>query len=139
VNWDAANRLIPLLSDKQETICLRVSRRLLDTYPEIQRMLKLEGGLSMEKRLSEVSVTRLCRMLQAILLFETLDLADQEFRWAGGVLPRSGVTYQHNLSMTRWFFQEINQFELQPGEALLLASIEQHILQLIEETYAPNK
>jgi hypothetical protein len=139
VNWEAANRLIPLLSDKQDTICQRVSRRLLDAFPEIQPMLKLEGGLSVEKRLSEVSVTRLCRMVQAILLFETLTIADQEFRWAGGVLPRNGVTYQQQISMARWFFKEINQLQLNADEKLLLADIEQHILHLIDDIYKQSQ
>jgi hypothetical protein len=102
-------------------------------------MLKLEGSLSPEKRLSDVSVSRLCRMLQAILLFETLTIAEQEFRWAGGVLPRNGVTHQHQLSMLRWFFEEINQLSLEPAEIALLAGIEQHIITVIDSVYQQEK
>lgn len=107
----------------------------MNTFPELEQLLKLEGGISAAQRLNDVSVERLCKLVQAILLFETMTIADQEFRWASGVLPRSGVTYRHQMSMVSWFFEEVRRLELDSSEMALTRQIEEHLLDQVDQIY----
>ncbi len=135
MNATAAARLAAKLDGKRDMICKRVTVRLLATFPELKQVLHLEGGIAAEDRLNQTATDRLCELVRAILLFESLSLADQEFRWAGGVLPRYGVRYQHQSSMVRWFFEEFVRLGLDEEEMRLVGEIEQYILSIVKSVY----
>lgn len=130
-----ASRLAGHIQSKQDTICKRVTVRLLVSYPDLKQLLKLEGGTSAEERLNSVSVQRFSELVRAILLFEVLELADQEFQWAGGVLPRHGVQFQHQTALVRWYFEEVSRLDLDAEELALAGEIEEHLLSIIRAIY----
>lgn len=135
MNSAAAGRLALRLSEKKDLISKRVTTRLLATFPELIQLLKLEGGVSPEERLTQVSTGRLVELVRAILIFETLSLADQEFQWAGGVLPRTGVTYRHQSFMVRWFFEELGRLGLDAEELMVARELEHYILDVVAAVY----
>jgi hypothetical protein len=134
----AATRLAGQLSTQGQPICRHVASRLLRAYPEITRSLRLDEGYHAADRLSEVAVERLNELVRAVLLFEVLSLADTELTWAGGVLPRRGVTRQHQAAMVRWFFEEVRRLPLSPAEGELSREVELYFLGAIGTAYEQN-
>lgn len=135
VDANVAKRLADRLQAWQHIICTRVTTRLLVTYPELVRTLRLESVTSVEERLSQVSVVRLYELVRAILLFDLPELADKELAWAYGVLPRSGVTFEHQASMIAWFFDEIQQLGIEPDETIIVEMLKQRMLDVMQRIY----
>jgi hypothetical protein len=131
----AASRLAVRLKEQKDPLCNRLADRLLQAFPEIEGMLRLEGEAAPAQRLVSSSSGRLCELVRAILIFEDLSLADKEFGWAAGVLPRSGVTYTHQTTMVRWFFEETRRLGLDASEEAASREVEQHILNVLDVLY----
>jgi hypothetical protein len=131
----AASRLAARLKEQKEPLSARLAVRLLQAFPEIEGMLKLEGEAAAPQRLVSSSSGRLCELVRAILIFEDLSLADKEFGWAAGVLPRSGVSYTHQTTMVRWFFEEARQLGIGADEDAAAREVEQHILRVLNDLY----
>lgn len=133
-----ASRLAGQLSAQRQLICRQVSNRLLRAYPELTRTLRLEENYQAADRLSEVAVERLSELVRAVLLFELPALADGELQWAGGVLPRRGVTSQHQTAMVRWYFEEVRRLPLTPAESDLARELEQHFVSAVAAAHGQN-
>ncbi|MFP4435979.1 MAG: hypothetical protein ACLFVO_01925 [Chloroflexaceae bacterium] len=135
----AAEHLAEQLATQRTLICARVTTRLLLTFPELVQTLRMEAATSVEARLSEVASERMYELVRAILLFGLPNLAEQELRWAVGVLPRSGVTTEHQAAMIRWFFEETRQIGLEPAEIAITQELEQYMLDLLTTlTHTPS-
>lgn len=134
----AASRLAGQLSAQQKPLCQHVSARLLRAYPELTRSLRLEENYSPAERLSQVAVERFSELVRSVLLFELPALAEQELIWAHGVLPRRGVTYQHQSAMVRWFFEEVRRLPLSAAELELARELEQSLLRSVDAVYHQN-
>jgi hypothetical protein len=134
----AANRLAAQLSAQHHPLCQHVSSRMLRAFPELSRSLRLEENYNATDRLAQVSVERLNELVRSVLLFELPSLAEKELKWAHGVLPRRGVTYQHQSAMVRWFFEEVRRLPLTPPEVDLTREIEQYFTDLVNEVYQRN-
>jgi hypothetical protein len=112
-----------------------ISRRLLETYPEINDSLRLEERYSPIERLAAVSVTRLSELVRAALIFGQPTLIDDELRWAIGYLPKQGVKFDHQDALVRWMFEEIRQMHLSNAEYNLSIELEQYIRERIKHLY----
>ncbi len=134
----AASRLAGQLSAQHKPLCQHVSTRLLRAYPELSDSLRLEENYSAADRLSQVAVERLNELVRAVLLFELPALVEQELIWAHGVLPRRGVTYQHQSAMVRWFFEEVRRLPLTAAEIELARELEQSMLRSVDTVYHQN-
>jgi hypothetical protein len=130
-----ASRLAEQLDSHHEPICHRVAARLLRSYPELMQTLRLDERHQPVPRLAQVSVERMSELVRSVLLFELPSLADKEFTWAHDILVRSGVTQQHQLSMVRWFFEELRRTPLGPAELELAREIERHFLSVIRQLH----
>lgn len=131
----AAVQLADRLSAQQQPICQQVTARLLQAFPELAGLLRLEEQYEPAARLSAVSVEPLSELVRTVLLFELPALADGEFVWAHGILPQRGVTHQHQAAMVRWFFEELRQQPLGPAEQQLSRELEQHFLAVVSRVY----
>lgn len=134
----AATRLAGQLGAQQQQLCQPVAARLLRTFPELSRSLRLEEQYSATDRLSQMAVERLNELVRSVLLFDLPALADQELTWAHGVLLRRGVTYQHQAAMVRWFFEEVRRLALSPAELALTRELEGYFVQAVTQAYGPN-
>lgn len=130
-----ASQLADQLSQMQKPLCKHVSARLLQAYPELTQALRMEENYSPADRLAQVAVERLNELVRTVLLFELPSIADNEISWAAGVLPRRGVTYQHQSSMVRWFFEEVRRLTLTPAQLELTYELERHFLLAVEQAY----
>lgn len=124
----AATRLANQLSSHQGSLCDQVASKLLTAYPELTQSLRLEENYAPVARLSEVAVERLSDLIRSVLLFDLPSLADKEFVWAGDLLPRYGVRYEHQASMVRWFFEEVRKLPISPAELMITRELEQYFL-----------
>ncbi len=131
----AAAQLAEQLNDEQERLCEVVAVRLLRAFPEITQTLRLEENHTPTTRLLHVAVTRLYELVRAMLLFEQPTLADSELRWAHGVLPRSGVTYEHQAMLIARFFEEVATLPLTSNERRVAHEIERHMLAQVNQVY----
>jgi hypothetical protein len=134
----AANRLAGQLSTQGQPICHQVAARLLRAYPELTRTLRLEESYQATDRLSEVAVERLKELVRSVLLFELPALADTELQWAVGVLPRRGVTREHQTAMVRWFFEEVRRLPIGNAERDLSREVEQYLVEAIGHAFERN-
>jgi hypothetical protein len=134
----AASRLAGQLSSQQQPLCQHVAARMLRAYPELTRSLRLEETYQPAERLSAVAVERLSELVRSVLLFELPALADSELTWASGVLPRRGVTEQHQTAMVRVFFEEVRRLPLTPAESDLTRELEQYFVGAIGQAYHRN-
>lgn len=134
----AAARLAQHLSQQQQPLCEYVAHRLLRSFPELGATLRLEEQYTPVERLSEVAVARLHELVRSVLLFELPSLADRELEWAHGVLPRRGVTYEHQSAMIRWFFEEVRRLPLSAAELAVANEIEQYFLRAATQAYHGN-
>ncbi|WP_129629059.1 hypothetical protein [Candidatus Oscillochloris fontis] len=131
----AASQLADTLSAHHQSLCDHVSARLLAEYPEIAQSLRLEENYTPVRRLSAVAVERLNELVRAILIFDLPSLADQELEWAQGVLPRNGVKSEHQMSMVRWFFEEVRKLPISPIEQAIAHEIEHYFLGRIKQIH----
>jgi hypothetical protein len=131
-----ATQLAAKLHQVHQPLGRRVAQRLLQAYPELTQALRLEESYPAVDRLSEVAVERLLELVRSVLLFELPSLADSELRWAVQVLPSSGVTYQHQSSMVRWFFEEVRQLQLSAAELQLSHELERYFLKVVTHVYS---
>lgn len=134
----AAHLAERLNNSVRDIISLRVARRLLVAFPELTETLRPEVTTSPEERLSKVSTERLFELVRAILMFDMLSLADQELYWAHGVLSRSGVTYEHQSTMVRWFFEEVRRLDLELAELAVTRELEYYMLGVIATIFQLN-
>jgi hypothetical protein len=134
----AATHLAAQLSDEHDHLCETVAARLLGAFPELTASLRLEESYTPTSRLSHVAVTRLYELVRTVLLFEQPTIADSELRWAHGVLPRSGVTYEHQAAMITWFFEEVAKLPLDANERRVANEIERHLLAQVRQVYRYN-
>jgi hypothetical protein len=133
MNSTTTNRLADLMADP--ALCNQVAERLLHAFPELAHTLRLEENYSPTARLSAVAVERLSALARAMLVFELPNLADRELAWASGVLPRNGVTHDHQAAMVRWFFEELRRLDLAPGELAQARDIEGYLLAQVRRLY----
>jgi hypothetical protein len=134
----AAAHLATHLSSEHTQLCESVATRLLNAFPELVQTLRIEENYTPIARLTEVSVERLYELVRAALLFEQPALVDNDLRWAHGVLPRSGVTYEHQSTMIRWFFEEVTRLPLSVNEHRVATELERHMLSQVRYVYHGN-
>ncbi len=132
-----STRLANRINTQSDILHAPVSARLLEAFPEINTMLRLEEMYSPNARLKHVAVERLSKLVQAMLIFEMPEIADQELQWAANILPRSGVTYDQQSSMVRWFFEELRQLNLDSDESSLAQDIEHYLIGVVRNIYHP--
>jgi hypothetical protein len=131
-----ADRLAGRITEQRTSLETRVSERLLESFPEVQELLHLEGDALPIERLNEYSTRRFCDIVRGVLLFETMSIAEQELAWAKGVLHREGVSSMHQSKLIRWFFAEVHSLDLDESERHLAHNIEQHMLEYLDVLYS---
>ncbi|WP_322510746.1 hypothetical protein [Chloroflexus sp.] len=131
----AATQLARRVEEHRQAIAERVASRLLRAFPELAHTLRLEENYSPVERMAEVAVRPLSDLIRAMLLFDALEIAETELRWARGVLPRWGVSYEHTTAMIRWYFEELSRLPLASEERAVAGEIERHLLSLMVRLY----
>ncbi|NJN19266.1 MAG: hypothetical protein HC822_24955 [Oscillochloris sp.] len=138
MDLSVATSLAEQLGNERQQLCSPVAARMLRAFPELNRSLRLEESYSPTNRLSEMAVERLNELVRSVLLFEAPSLAEHELRWAYGVLPPHGVTFEHQSTMVRWYFEEVRKLQLSSEEHTLTYELERFLLSCVRQVYRRN-
>lgn len=130
-----SNRLAARLASSEEHVCRNVSDQMLKTYPELQHSLHLDGNATPSLRMSRMSAEPLNAMVRGILVFDTLSVAENELRWAAGVLPRYGVQRKHHTALMHTYFTEVMQLDLDLSEMALVTDLRANLLAMLDVCY----
>lgn len=137
--WLASDglRLSSVLEQHREQICEIVSKRLATVYPNLcYDDSRPDAEYFQRHTFSEVP-RRFQRVLQAVLLFQSLDVIEHEYRWGWKILPNYGVTRQQLRTQVRWYFDALRlSIPLESADLPHVSTLESTILEIIERVTA---
>jgi hypothetical protein len=128
-----AEALAHILQEREAAVTHRVAARLLERFPELTSVLRLEEDYGVVDRLAEVSVERLNRLVRAMVLFDAPTLAEPELRWARDVLARWGVTRRHTVGLIDLYFADLEQSGLDSPQLKLARQLHRFLLTQLDQ------
>lgn len=93
------------LDDRREPICAVVSSRLAMTFPTLCFDPARPDALAFQQRTFHETPRRFHRLIQVVLVLQTLEVITREYRWGWQVVSRYGVQQEHMLAQVRWYFE----------------------------------
>lgn len=130
-----AERLARALQDHRNALCERVAARHLAAFPELAQTLRHLPGDTPQERIRTVAVDQLHTLIVATLTFGAPSLAENEYRWSGRVLPRSGVRQQHQIALVRAYAAEAHNLPLDSEERATLNYLVTALISIIQALY----
>ena len=137
--WLAArgSQLSTALDKHGEKICAVVSTRLAATFPLLCYDSARGDAEFFQQHMFQEVPRRFQRVLQAVLLFQSLAAIEQEYRWGWTILSHYGIAPLHLLAHVRWYFSALRAtIPLDASDIQPLDILERNILQIIEEVTA---
>lgn len=137
--WLAARgpQLSGALDKYGEQICTVVSTRLAATFPTLCYDSTRSDAEFFQQHMFHEVPRRFQRVLQAVLLFQSLAMMEQEYRWGWTILFHYGIAPLHLLAHVRWYFSALRAaVPLDTSDIKPLDTLERSILQIIEEVTA---
>jgi hypothetical protein len=128
-------RLAQDLEARRDELCERVATAHLASFPELAHSLRNVGDDTAVRRLRAGAVDRFHKLVTAILTFGALSLAEQEYRWCSGILPRYGVRQEHHIALVRTYAAEARALQLDPQEIEALDLLCAGIIDIIRRFY----
>lgn len=130
-------RMAQALDEHRDQICGIVSKRLATVFPSLcYDPVRPDAVYFQQLTFVEVP-RRFQRVLQAVLLCQSLDVIEHEYRWGWKILPAYGVTRKHMRSQVRWYFDALRlSVPLEATDIPHLNTLEQAILDIIERVTA---
>jgi hypothetical protein len=132
---DPAARLARRLDAARDTLCESVASQHLARYPELARTLRRLTGDTPQKRMRQAGVDRFHDLVVATLTFGIISLAENDYTWMKGVLPRRGVRQVHHLAMLRTYVAAAEQLPLAADERAALQRVNDQIAAVIRRIY----
>jgi hypothetical protein len=125
------------ISTHGESICERVSSRMMATFPNLCFDPLRFDAASFQKQAFRETPRRFHRLLQVVLLCNSMNLIEREYRWGWRILSRMHVERRHMLAQVRWYFEEIfSQVPLINDDKLQLIEMRDSVLHMIEQITA---
>src|SRR3954469_10737766 len=94
-----------VLESRREQICDMVAARLASAFPTLCYDPHRPDALEFQRITFYQTPRRFHRLIQVVLLLQSLEVIEREYRWGWPLLQRFGVTQQHMLSQARWYFE----------------------------------
>lgn len=121
------------LDSQRDQICGIVSTRLATVFPTLCYDTSRPDAAYFQQHTFVEVPRRFQRVLQAVLMFQSLAVMEQEYRWGWSILPSYGVTRQHMLTQVRWYFDALRiSLPLDAADSLHLSTLEGSILEIID-------
>ena len=130
-----AERLAHTLQQHRDELCERVAARHLTAFPELAQTLRHLPGDTPQQRIRAVAVDHFHTLIIATLSFGAPSLAENEYRWGGGVLPRNGVRQQHQIALVRTYAAEAHNLPLDIEERATLNYLATALISIIQALY----
>jgi hypothetical protein len=123
-----------LVESRREPICDLVAARLASAFPSLCYDPQRPDALEFQRLTYHQTPRRFHRLIQVVLLLQTPEVIDREYRWGWPILQRYGVGRQHVLSQVRWYFEATRTLTTpDPLDAPYLEALEDKALQIIDQ------
>jgi hypothetical protein len=122
------------LDERREPICDAVSSRLAMSFPTLCFDASRPDAHAFQQRTFHETPRRFHRLLQVVLVLQTLEVITREYQWGWPVVSRYGVQPHHLLFQVRWYFEAAQAQTIQrPEDSARMAYLATTILRAIEE------
>jgi hypothetical protein len=122
---------------RREPICDLVATRMASAFPSLCYDPHRPDALEFQRLTYQQTPRRFHRLMQVVLLLQTPEVIEREYRWGWPILQRYGVGRQHMLSHVRWYFEVTRALTaLDPLDAPYIEMLEDKVLQMIEQITA---
>lgn len=96
-----------MVHQQSDTICERVSQRLTSSFPNLCYDPVRFDATTFQRQAHRETPRRLHRLMQVVMLCNSTDVVEREYRWGWRLLPRYRVERRHILAHIRWYFEEV--------------------------------
>ena len=108
--------IAPMLDDQREPICAAVSSRLAMNFPTLCFDPDRPDAHAFQQRTFHETPRRFHRLVQVVLVLQTMAVITREYRWGWEVISRYGVQQHHMLAQVRWYFEAARAHVMLPPE-----------------------
>ncbi len=123
-----------VLEAQREPLCDMVAARMSSTFPTLCYDTRRPDALEFQQLTFRQTPRRFHRLIQVVLLLQTLEVIEREYRWGWPILQRYGVARQHLLSQVRWYFEVSHALTMpDPIDAPYLEMLEDKVIQIIDQ------
>lgn len=123
-----------VVESRREPICDMVAARLASAFPSLCYDPQRPDAFEFQKLTFHQTPRRFHRLIQVVLLLQTPEVIDREYRWGWPILQRYGVGRQHVLSQARWYFEATRTLTTpDPLDTLYLNALEEKALGMIDQ------
>jgi hypothetical protein len=123
-----------VLESQREKICDSVASRLASAFPTLCYDPNRPDALEFQQLTYSQTPRRFHRLIQVVLLLQSLEVIEREYRWGWPILQRYGVGRQHLLSQVHWYFEGSHALAApDPVDVPYLEALEGKVLQMIEQ------
>lgn len=127
------------LESQREPICDEVASRLATTFPTLCYDPGRPDAQQFQQQTYQETPRRFHRLIQVLLLFQTLSVIEREYRWGWPLLQRYGVERRHLLTHIRFYFEGTRaKVALSAEDVANLALLEAEILAIVEQVTRPE-
>lgn len=125
------------LDEQHEAICAMVSSCLAATFPALCYDPARPDALAFQQHMFRETPRRFHRLMQVVLLFQTLEIIAREYRWGWPIISRYGVQRRHMRAQVSWYFEAIYvHVGLLPGDSAAMRDLAATVLQIVEQAIA---
>jgi hypothetical protein len=93
-----------LLDAHVDGICDATSAQILRAFPSLCYDPHRFDAVAFQRSAIRQTPHRLHKLVRFVLVFQSMAVVEQEYRWACGVMPRYGVNRTHMLATAGWYF-----------------------------------
>lgn len=121
-----------LLDDQREPICVAVSSRLSMNFPSLCFDPSRPDAHAFQQRTFDETPRRFHRLVQVVLVLQTLEVITREYSWGWQVVSRYGVQPHHMLAQVRWYFESAQaHISLPPTDRVQMRDLEAAVFQRV--------
>jgi hypothetical protein len=121
----------------REQICGAVSARLATVFPTLCYDPQRPDAARFQQHTYYEVPRRFQRVLEAVILFQSLTIIEKEYIWGWPILITYGVTRQQMLAQVRWYFDALRtSIPFEPADLPNLTILEKSILQIVHQVTA---
>jgi len=126
-------RIAEALESQRELICDSVSNQLATSFPTLCYDPTRYDAIAFQQLTYHETPRRFHRLVQVLLLLQSLEVIEREYRWGWPVVRRYGVERHHMFAQVRWYFEAAREHvALNPEDGAQMNDLATAILRIIE-------
>jgi hypothetical protein len=132
---ERGNPVATAINEQYDPICERVTLRMATAFPNLCFDPLRMDATSFQKQVFRETPRRLHRLIQVVLLCQSMAVVEREYRWGWRILSRFNVERRHMIAHARWYFDEVFvSVPLINEDKLQLTELRDHVIRMIDST-----